>query len=206
MIPEPKEDILSRRLEKIRDKSSGTLTFGFLGSIENESKGLEYAFRALSHVKTTLPDFELRVLGPGDPDEWSQLAIQLGIRSQIVFDGVLPSGQPVYSWLDEIDIYLHPRLQDGLPRSLIEAMSRGCPALSSRAGGIPELLPHSVTHEPGNWKELASHLITFAANKDWKLENAHLNFEISKKYGHENLKRKRANFWGNFASYVRKSL
>ena len=205
MIPEPTEDILSCRLEKIRNQSFGTLTLGFLGSIENESKGLEHAFRALSHAKADLPDFELRVLGPGDPDEWIQLATQVGIRSQVVFDGVLPSGRPVYGWLDKIDVYLHPRLQDGLPRSLIEAMSRGCPALSSKAGGIPELLPPSVTHEPGNWKELASHLTTFATDEDWMLENAQLNFDTSKKYGRQKLKRKRNKFWGDFASYVRKN-
>ncbi len=203
MIPEPDETVLRHRLQKIRSGSSDPLTFGFLGSIESESKGLEYAFRALSHVGTDIPEYELRVLGPGNPDRWTQLASQLGIRPQVTFDGVLPGGEPVLRWLDEIDVYLHPRLQDGLPRSLVEAMSRACPVLSSQAGGIPELLPSSVTHEPGDWRKLAKHISRLVWSEDWKIENARRNFRESKKYSSNKLIRKRKVFWGNFASYAR---
>jgi len=203
VIPEPEEAVLRRRLQKIRNGSSGPLTFGFLGSVESESKGLEYAFRALSHVGTDIPEYELRVLGPGNPDRWTQLAAQLGIRPRVTFDGVLPSGEPVLRWLDEIDVYLHPRLQDGLPRSLIEAMSRACPVLSSQAGGILELLPSSVTHEPGDWRKLAIHISSLAWSEEWKLKNARRNFEKSKEYSSYKLRAKRENFWGKFASYSR---
>ena len=46
----------------------------------------------------------------------------------------------MFELLDECDIYLQPSLQEGLPRSVIEAMSRGCACIGAATAGIPELL------------------------------------------------------------------
>ena len=59
-------------------------------------------------------------------------------------------GKEVMAWLDGIDIYLQPRMAEGLPRSLIGAMSRGCPFVGSRCGGITGLLEEECLIEPGN--------------------------------------------------------
>lgn len=39
-----------------------------------------------------------------------------------------------------MDIYIQPSDTEGLPRALLEAMSRGLPCLGTDVGGIPELL------------------------------------------------------------------
>ena len=49
----------------------------------------------------------------------------------------------VFEWLDNIDIYIQPSKTEGMPRALIEAMSRGVPSLGTRVGGITELLESS---------------------------------------------------------------
>ncbi len=203
VIPSLEEGVLQHRISREENKnSSSRLTLGFVGTIENKTKGLEPAFRALERAAPELPDFEFRILGPGDPDPWKQKARQCGIEDQVFFDGAVPGGEPVLEWLDEIDVYVHPSLQDGLPRSLIEAMSRGCPALASRAGGIPELLPASVTHEPGDWKRLAKHIQTLAPRADWRIRHARQNFETAKGYSQEKLKKRRSRFWDKFAEYA----
>ena len=46
----------------------------------------------------------------------------------------------MFEWLDDMDLYIQPSLQEGLPRAVVEAMSRGLPALGAHTGGIPELL------------------------------------------------------------------
>ncbi|MCS4161429.1 glycosyltransferase involved in cell wall biosynthesis [Salinibacter ruber] len=203
MIPMPRDEVLKRRLSRIKEGESDKIRFGFLGSIENESKGLEFAFRALSAVRPEIRDCELRVLGPGEVAPWISLAKSLGIEDCIEFDGVRPAGEPVLEWLDEIDVYLHPRLQDGLPRSLIEAMSRGCPALSSSVGGIPELLPDFVMHAPGDWETLAQQIVMFSTDDGWLVENARRNFEKAKGYNKEKLRKEREVFWGKFAKLAR---
>ena len=73
-----------------------------------------------------------------------------------MFNGVLPSGQPVLNWLDDIDIYVQPSFQEGLPRALVEAMSGGRPAFASTTGGIPELLPADCLHCPGDAARLGA--------------------------------------------------
>jgi glycosyltransferase involved in cell wall biosynthesis len=57
--------------------------------------------------------------------------------------------------MDELDLYVIPSLGEGLPRALVEAMSRGLPAIGSRRGGIPELVDGRWLHRPGDDRGLA---------------------------------------------------
>jgi hypothetical protein len=58
--------------------------------------------------------FEFRVIGAGDPRPWTVLAERLSLDGLVRFCGTLPTGRPVFEWLDEIDVYLQPSLQEGL--------------------------------------------------------------------------------------------
>ena len=62
-----------------------------------------------------------------------------GVEDDVQFMGVMPH-EKVFEWMDNLDIYIQPSDQEGLPRALIEAMSRACPAIGSTTAGIPELL------------------------------------------------------------------
>lgn len=202
MIPDPEQKVLDRRMSRIR-REPEPLVFGFAGSIDNESKGLQEAFYALKEVQSVLPAYEFRIIGPGDRRPWEELAENLDLRSNVKFSGLLPAGEPVLEWLDEVDVYLHPSLREGLPRSIIEAMSRGCPVLASEAGGIPELLPDHVLHRRGHWRMLARHIRRYVTDQQWRLQNARRNFERSKQYANSRLRMKRKEFWGEFCEYAR---
>lgn len=45
----------------------------------------------------------------------------------------------VFSWFDDLDIYIHPSKQEGLCRAIIEAMSRACPIIAADAGGHEQI-------------------------------------------------------------------
>jgi glycosyltransferase involved in cell wall biosynthesis len=93
--------------------------------------------------------------------------------------------------LDEIDIYIQPSRQEGLPRSLIEAMSRGCLCIGSEAGGIPELLESQYIHKTGSGKSLFNRI-------DEHLHNAYLcerNIEAAKQYDSKLINSKRNSFF-----------
>jgi len=122
------------------------------------------------------------------------------MENSVIFDGVLPAGEAVYQWLDQIDLYIQPSLTEGLPRALIEAMSRGCPAIGSRVGGIPELLQEDCMHNPKNYKELGK-LILNSLNQDWMKEQAQRNFHVAKNYYKDVLGRKRTMFWEKFREF-----
>jgi glycosyltransferase involved in cell wall biosynthesis len=199
-LPTPPRTVLERRLEHIRRPPPHLaprqrLVFGLIGSIQHKYKGVQTALEALTQVLLWLPDFELRVLGPGDPRPWQELANKYGLKGRVRFCGVLPSGPPVLAWLDEVDLYLQPSFQEGLPRALVEAMSRGCPALGSTAGGIPELLSAECLHRPGDAKRLGRLIVHGATDTGWLEAQAQRNFLLAKEYARDRLDDKRADFW-----------
>lgn len=200
-IPEPDPTVLDKRIDRIGTPRN-RLVFGLIGSIRHRYKGIGTAIEALAQAQPRLPPYELRVLGQGDPKPWQELAHRWGIADRIVFGGTLPSGQPILDWLDAIDVYLQPSFQEGLPRALIEAMSRGCPAVASTAGGIPELLPAPCLHRPGDAARLAS-LVVGALDHDWQRREAARNFEEARQYVSTLLDERRTSFWQGFAERAR---
>lgn len=202
-IAEPSPEALERRLDGIRARSADDpLVFGLIGSLNGRTKGIDVAFKALARVKDKLPPFELRILGDGAQEPWKKLAERLSIGDRVRFDGVLPSGQPVWDWLGGVDVYLQPSFQEGLPRATIEAMSRACPVIGSTAGGIPELVPGGFLHKPGNDRQLAELLIAYAGRTEWMAEQAKRNFARAADYAKTKLDEKRERFWRSFRVYA----
>jgi glycosyltransferase involved in cell wall biosynthesis len=118
------------------------------------------------------------------------------------FDGVLPAGDAVNAWLDELDLYVQPSFQEGLPRGTLEAMSRGCPALASTAGGLPELLEPGSLHRPGDAERLGALIVRAASDRDWQLAQAERNFDVARRYSKPELDRVRSEFWGGFVRAI----
>lgn len=202
-IPSLSQDVLKARLKRIETLGERKLVFGLLGSLHGRFKGIHIAMQALAEMRQTLPPFEFRVLGGGDPSPWRAEAERLGLSDVVFLDGVLPSGQPVYDWLDKVDIYLHPSFKEGLPRALIEAMSRGCPAIATSVAGTPELLPPEFLVQPGDSRQLAIKISSLSSSVKLMIEAAKHNFSTADNYVVDKLNKKRDEFWQSFAKYVK---
>ncbi len=192
-------------LENRRGRISASKTpfkIGLIGSLKTKYKGVHTAIKALSLIRDHLSDCEFHVLGAGDSRPYRALAEKLSLGKQVFFDGQRPSGQPVMQWLDDVDLYIQPSFQEGLPRALAEAISRGCPALGSTAGGIPELLDAECLHRPGDAKQLAELLTKAIRDRVWRMEQAERNFETAKDYHADVLNKRRDQFWAQFAEYA----
>lgn len=191
-IDAPTSIVLKSRLDKIERPLPAPLIFGLIGNHGNNLKGLDIACSALARAQNYLPPFEFRVLGHGPPSS---------PYSFVRFHHPLNNNNDVLAWLDNIDIYLQPSRHEGLPRALIEALSRGCPALASSAGGAPELLAPECIHKRGNIKQLSIQII-HALNSEWRKRQAIRNFSIAKNYTREALMPRREKFWHDFASQL----
>jgi glycosyltransferase involved in cell wall biosynthesis len=193
--------VLEERLSKIKNFNS-EIKFGLIGNYSSNYKGIDVAVKALALVNDELPSWKLEVLGLGDATRYQELAHKLGVGDKVFFIGALPSGQPVFEWLDTIDFYLQPSLTEGLPRALAEAMSRGCPAAGSSVGGMPELLSNEQLFSGGDYVGLA-HLIN-DATKNYELlaKQSKQNFIKAKSYYISNLNERRTEFWFEFSEYV----
>jgi glycosyltransferase involved in cell wall biosynthesis len=176
---------------------------GMVTSLKPKYKGIHVAIRALALLRKRGYSFHLKILGPGAPDQWRRFASRYAVSNAVEFCGALPAGEPVFKWLDDIDIYLHPSVVEGLPRSLVEAMSRGCPALASTAGGIPELLPSDCLHRPGDWRSLANGIERIYHDVNWRNKLVENNLAEAAQYLESRLTGHRDLFLGEFAKYVR---
>ncbi|MDH2370401.1 glycosyltransferase [Providencia rettgeri] len=172
--------------------------FGLIGNYKAKYKGLDVAIKALAAVHWENRQFELRILGKGDSSTYINLAKELGIENCIYFYNPLPSGKPVLDWLDEIDIYIQPSLIEGLPRSLIEAMSRGCISLGSDAGGIPELLEPQFLHKAGNVVSFKDSIENLIKNENDFEYYSNKNIQRAREYDHKLINDRRFDFFDAF--------
>lgn len=200
-ISEPRESVLESRLRKI-ESGAKPAVIGLIGSLKHRHKGLHVALRALARVRKVRPGIEFRVLGQGEVAPWQAEAARADVADITQFYGTLPSGQPVLDWLDDIDLYIQPSLTEGIPRAVIEAMSRACPVLASSAGGARELLPDECLHKPGDAQQLAEQLLCRLDDRQWLADAARRNFEVSRGYSQEILAARRYAFWRAFADYA----
>lgn len=196
--------VLKRRIDHINSlKHNDKIIFGIVGPLHVNFKGHKTAILALSKAKNDIPPFELRCIGAGDPTRWQQLADKMGVGENIYFDGLLKSGKPVADWMDKIDILLIPSLQEGLPRALIEAMSRGIPCLGAITGGIPQLLNDKYLHKKNDYNKLCRDIINLVNNKNQMIKCANENYNNAQRYIKPILDKNRSDFWKQFSDSIK---
>lgn len=195
---QPMDDsILARRIEKI-DSHSGKIKLATAAAVNVAFKGQQFVIEALAKLKAEgNTDFVYHMAGGGDNSALKNLAEQLGVSEQIVFEGSLPHDK-MFAWLDDMDLYIQPSLQEGLPRAVVEAMSRGLPALGARTGGIPELLGEKYIFERKGVDDI-SRLLAEISREEMKTM-AEKNFEHAKEFQKELLEKKRYDFYEAFAA------
>ena len=201
-------EVLRRRLEKIEMLSeSNVVHIGLIASVDVRLKGHAELVRALAGLPAAMRNrYRVHFVGPGK-GEWLKAAIaEAGLPAEhFTFHGKVPSGAPVLERLDGLDLYVHPSKKEGLPRVVIEAMSRGLPVLASAAAGTPELVPEEYLHAPGDWERLREQLENFLTeDRAVTAASARRNFAVAKRYTAAELKVRRDQFWGEFAATVAK--
>jgi glycosyltransferase involved in cell wall biosynthesis len=100
-------------------------------------KGLPNLFSALSKMKTQ-PTLFLVGDGPETPMLLG-LRDKLGLIDRIVFLGYQKNPFP---FIERADALVLPSSEEGLGRSLMEAMALGTPVVGTRIGGIPDVITH----------------------------------------------------------------
>ncbi len=194
------EKVLNNRIMSIRQNrfSAGVVRLGLIGNYRTRYKGIHIAIKAMSILKNKyrVKNLRLNILGKGNPEEYKDLIDKNNVEDVISFDGTLPSGKPVMEWLDNLDLYLHPSLQEGLPRAIIEAMSRGNLVVGTETGGIPELLPRNMLVKPGKPSPLAQKIReVIHMPQEEKISIAKTNFAMAQKYHIDSLNTKRELFF-----------
>lgn len=166
-----------------------------VGGVGVKVKGQRYAIKALSELNKKGFRLEYYLVGEGNYDELLNLSKSLGVDSQVHFVGSMKHDD-IFEFLDDMDIYIQPSLQEGLPRAVVEAMSRGLLCLGSNIAGIPELLDRGFLFKKKNVEEIVS--IIENISLDQLLSQARQNFNKAKQFQDIVLKEKRTHFWETF--------
>ena len=186
------ENILKERLTKIDEKKE-QLVLGTVAAIDVPYKGQASIIKLLAQFDDL--NFKYKIVGQGKPDFLNKLIDQYQLKNKVEVIGSL-SHNEVFNFLDTIDVYIQPSKQEGLPRSVVEAMSRACPVIGSNIAGIPELINKDALFEAGNLASIRNTINLL--NKENQIKWAKENYLKAQNYVKEILDQKRTDFYNEF--------
>jgi Glycosyltransferase len=195
-LNEVDDSILEKRKKKIYSNMNKKYVLGTAAGLDVKYKGQQYVIEAISILKKRgVNNVEYQLVGSG-----SGKFLKSEIDKKKVQDNVHILGQKkhedIFGWMDNLDIYIQPSRQEGLPRSIIEAMSRGLPVLGANTAGIPELLPRECiflnnVSEP---RQIANMIEKLISDEGRLIAYAETNYRESNKYKREILQKRRTDF------------
>jgi len=199
------DDYLTTRLQRI-NKLNRPIVLGSAGNVATVIKGQDTVVKALAELKREGHDeFIYQLVGTGDQSILGGLAKSLGVEDMVQFMGEY-SHDEVLNWFENIDIYLHPSRSEGLPRTILEAMTKATPCICSDVGGIPELISDEFLFSYNG--EEVSYLkdLILKMTKEKMVEEATHNHTHAKEYNPALLDQRRSTFLEDAINCTRESL
>lgn len=127
------------------------------------------------------------------------LVQELDLEEHVVFYGHIADRQQLEFMLDTSELFVITSASEGLPRSVLEAMSRGLPVIGSRAGGIPELVRETELFEVGDVQHLARMICCLYKDPKYLDRLSSYSIETARKYSMSMLMPKRQDLYQKLA-------
>jgi glycosyltransferase involved in cell wall biosynthesis len=146
----------------------------FVGRLYSR-KGLPTLLQAAQVVVKDFRNTQFVISGGGfkqNEEKLRKLATQLGIEDNVSFVGYFPD-EKLPDLYAAADVFVLPALYENFPFAILEAMSTGLPVVSTRVGGIPELIvdKHSgLLIEPYDHEQLADAIIRLLQDSNFAEE------------------------------------
>ena len=193
--------VLEERIKKIECTDCRRVIFGqAVNSIDVKYKGEHLIIKAMGILKMQGIIIEYQVVGPGTGEYLIEIARENGVLDQLKIVGTLKK-EEIFTWYKSVDVYVQPSKQEGLPRSVIEAMSVGCPALGSAIAGIPELLDKECLFNPNDINTIVE-AIRKLLNTETLKKQALINFERAKEYNLTDIENRRNNIFNQYKKII----
>ncbi len=176
--------------------SGGPFKIIHVGTMRTLYKAQDTILKTLRIIVTQYPQTQLTFVGDGIYKETlTRLTADLDLTPNVCFKGMLPGPAAVRDELDQADLFILPSLTEGLPKALIEAMARGLPAIGSKVGGIPELLPDDCLVPPGDADALAKSIRGLMEQPERLYPLAAGNLKKSREYHIESMRLRRIQYY-----------
>lgn len=165
-------------------KKDGKVHLLFLGLLVKE-KGIYDLLNMISeHADFFRGRIVLHIGGNGDADILKNTIVQKRISDFVCYEGWV-SGHKKTRLFSLCDIYVLPSYIEGMPISILEAMSYGCSILATNVGGIPEIIQDGVNgflFQAGNKEEMYSKLKKLVVDDNMRMEMGQIGLSKSHAY------------------------
>ena len=153
---------------RVHKQQTGYFTLLFLGLL-GKNKGIYDLLECIRDHKVEFQGkLKLYIGGNGEIEHVKQLIKEYGIADIVIFEGWV-SGDKKIELLNKSDAYILPSYKEGLPISILEAMSYGMPIISTPVGGIPEIVSNGENGylvEPGNKEDIYKAIMSLLNDAD----------------------------------------
>lgn len=112
-----------------RKETSNRVIFGYVGRFHKE-KGLEYLIETAKEING---NFEIWLIGEGPQKSF----LQKNAPKNVIF---FPFQEKIEKFYQKIDVFVLPTTRDNLPLTILEAEATGLPIISTKVGGIGEIV------------------------------------------------------------------
>lgn len=150
-------------------------------------KNYATSIKAIAQANNSKIHFLIAGEGP-ELNKLQNLARELGINKQVHFLGFR---KDIKQLLNIADIFLFTTYQEGLPRSMMEAMAAGLPCIVSNIRGNVDLMEENkggYIRNPEDTEGFAEAIVTLATNKELRKSMGLINLDTIKRFDIEVIK------------------
>ncbi len=190
------ENVLKQRLRNTKKMLTDSVTLGLIGGYSLKYRGHVTLYKAAKILKERGHNITLRFLGGGNPGRLERIAERMGIKDYVVFDGYYSNREDINKWIDQTSILVMPTKAETLGRSVIEAMSRGCPVIGSSDTALKEIVPNDCLVYSSDYKKIVTIIEKLIKEPEYYKKKCINNYNQTKKFYKNVLLDKRQKFYG----------
>jgi glycosyltransferase involved in cell wall biosynthesis len=159
------ENIVEETIIKpIKDyQNDKIIHFLFMGAIGNRKGIFDLLDVIAEHKQDLFGKMKLTIGGNGEIKRLKEFLEYNKLSELVIYKGWV-SGELKKKLFQESDVYILPSYNEGLPISILEAMTYGLPVISTNVGGIPEVITNyfnGCIFNPGDKKAIYDALRLF---------------------------------------------
>ena len=148
-----------------------------------ELKGHEYLLEAAPDIVRKIPEVRFLLVGDGILREQLQQTVAArGLQENFVFAGLVPPDE-IPKYVSIMDVLVHLSLREGLPRTVVQALAGGIPAVAYDLDGTPEVVQNGTTGylcPPQSTAEVRDALLELLENPGKATRMGHAGRELVK--------------------------
>jgi glycosyltransferase involved in cell wall biosynthesis len=139
----------------------------YVGKLEPR-KGYDTLIRAAALVQNEFPHTDFWFAGHGQMDDARSLAEHYGVSSRVRLLGWVTAVE-LEQIFSEVDLFCLPSHNEGVPMSMLEAMSHSLPVICTPVGGIPDIIEDGKTGllvDPESAESVAEGILRLLRDKE----------------------------------------